>query len=163
MAEQKDLGGGLKARIDRGAGGTMVALSGHINEKTDLTPLKELPPPLTLDLEHVDRINSIGVGKWLHFVRDIEQSGQTLTFERCSPQIVLQISMISNFVGTRSRVKSLFVVYVCPSCSTEHLHLSEVVYGKPLGMASTMSCPKCKSAMQVDDMSTYTDLFEAQR
>lgn len=160
MAEQKDLKGGLKARIERRDGATKVALSGTLNELTDLSPLQSLPSPIHIDLEHVDRINSLGVRNWMNFIRDAEAANVALVFERCSPTIVSQMSMISNFMGTRSRVTSVIAVYLCPSCMTEHLQGADVVYGKPLQLPASMPCRSCGSAMEVDDLSTYANLFE---
>src|SRR5688572_26882872 len=139
MADQKDLGGGLKTRIDRRDGATVIALSGGISEATNLSPLLDLPNPLRFELEGIDRINSLGVRNWVTFVRDAEAKGMQLTFERCSPVLVSQMGMISNFMGTSSRVKSLFVVYVCPSCNAEHLQLTDVEYGKPLQVSTSMA------------------------
>ena len=95
MASQsQDLGGPLKATIDRRDGATSVVLTGYINDATDLGPLQRLPGTLRVDLAGVERINSVGVRIWVHFVRDREKAGGDLICERCSPVIVQQIGEI---------------------------------------------------------------------
>ncbi len=149
---KQDLGGSLTARIEPRDGGTAVALDGNLTEAANLALLMTLPAPVRFDLSGVDRINSLGVRSWVQFVRDSEAAGRALSFERCSPVLVQQLSMISNFMGSQSRVTSMFVPYLCPSCSAEATHLVEVMVGVPLSVPFTIPCPKCKTAMQVDEL-----------
>jgi DNA polymerase III alpha subunit (gram-positive type) len=66
--------------------------------------------------------------------------------------------MITKFMGTRSRVKSLDVPYLCQSCKTEHMLVLEVSKGVQLQL--TPPCPKCGVAMQLDDaVETYTEVL----
>lgn len=155
-----DLGGGLQYRVERRAGTTWIALSGNITEAAEFEPLKRMPAPLVIDLSEVTRINSLGVRAWIYFVRDCEAMGQTLSFERCPPIIVSQMSMVSNFMGTRSRVLSVLAPYLCPSCNNEDLQLLELSGGKTVQVNETSTCPKCRSTMEFDDLvAMYTELF----
>jgi len=157
-ASAHQLGGSVKSRVEQRAGGTWIALSGHLNETADLTPLTKLPGPLTIDLSDLDRINSIGVRMWLNFVHACEAAGLSLTFERCSPAIVGQISMITNFMGARSKVKSILVPYLCTACKAEDLQLLELSPGAAL--KPTLPCPKCQAPMVIDELvETYTELL----
>jgi hypothetical protein len=160
MAKQAvDLGGGLTAHVEMRDGATWVTLSGNVTEAADFLPLTKMRGPLRFDLGAVERINSLGVRSWVTFVKKCETSGIELIFERCSPVIVTQISMISNFMG-RSRVKSLYAPYVCGACNTEHLQLVEVTPGAPLAVQPTLPCPKCQSVMQLDELDAmYRSLF----
>jgi len=162
MATQsQDLGGPLKATIDQRDGATSVVLKGYINDATELASLVRLPGTLRIDLAGVERINSVGVKTWVHFVRDREKAGGDTVCERCSPVIVQQISMISNFMGTRTRVKSLYVAYVCSACHNERLELVDLTPGRPAQVAATLPCPKCKGTAQLDEVEQmYTKLFE---
>src|SRR5579862_9294898 len=113
------LGVGLRSQVEQRNGLTWIALGGHLNEAADLSPITKLPGPLIIDLSGLDRINSLGVRDWMRFIRTCETEGIDLTFERCSPTIVGQISMITNFMGTRSRIASVEVPYLCTSCANE--------------------------------------------
>jgi len=156
-----DLGGSLTARIEPRDGGTWVALSGNVTELADFTPLMQLRAPLRFDLGEIERINSLGVRGWVNFVRDCEAAGLELDFERCSPVMVQQLSMISNFMGSRSRVTSLVVPYLCPSCNAEEVQVIAVSRGAQLAIQPTIPCPKCRTPMQVDELEEmYENLFE---
>jgi hypothetical protein len=142
-------------------GGTWVALSGHITELADFGVLMTLRGPVRIDLGDVERINSLGVRTWVHFVRDCEAAEIPLSFERVAPVLVQQTSMISNFFGARSPVVSLQVPYLCPACNAEDLRLVPVSPGVPLDIATSIPCPKCQTAMQVDELEDmYTNLFD---
>src|ERR1051325_11504060 len=104
-----DLGGPLKARIDQQGSGTLVTLTGFINEATGLSKLQKLPGPLVINLARLDRINSLGVRNWMNFVKACEGAGVAIVFEHVSPIMTGQITMITNFLGSRSRVRSLDV------------------------------------------------------
>ncbi|MDX2088767.1 MAG: STAS domain-containing protein [Kofleriaceae bacterium] len=155
-----DLGGGLHYRVERRNGTTWIALTGNVSEVADFEPLKQLPPPLLIDPSEVTRINSLGVRGWIYFVREIEALGHTLTFERVPPVLVVQMSMLSNFMGTRSRSASVLAPYLCPSCQHEELALLQLTDGKLAEVKDTAPCPKCKATMEFDDVVTmYTELF----
>jgi anti-anti-sigma regulatory factor len=161
MAKQAvDLGGSMKAQIEPAASGTSVVLAGNITEATSFKPLLGLRGPLVIDLAGVARINSIGVRGWLTFVTQCDAAGTDVVLDRCSPAIVSQISMISNFVGQRTRVRSLFAPYVCTACGADHLQLLEVTPGVPLSVPPAIACPKCRQAMQLDEPEAmYPSLF----
>jgi eukaryotic-like serine/threonine-protein kinase len=154
-----DLGGPLRYRVEQRNGATWVALSGHVNEATNFAPLKKVANRLVFDLGGIDRINSIGVRRWMDFVRDCEVAGFELTFERCSPVLVGQMSMIRRFMGSRSFVKSIVVPYFCPSCKHEDDTVLELAPGA--AVAPQIACPKCKAAMQLDEVpETYVEVLQ---
>lgn len=161
-ASAVQLGGGLRSQVEQRDGRTWIGLSGHLNEAADLTPLTQLPGPLVIDLSGLDRINSLGVRDWMRFIRTCETAGVDLTFERCSPTIVGQISMITNFMGTRSQISSVEVPYLCTSCASERIQLLELVPGAELQL--TITCPKCGAPMELDDLvETYAEIMRRAR
>jgi anti-anti-sigma regulatory factor len=155
-ATDLQLGGSLRARIERRDSGTLVALSGHLDESCNLAQLATLAGPIVIDLGELHRINSVGVRYWMDFVRAREKAGVALTFERCSPMMVGQITMIRGFMGARSRVKSFYIPYLCSACKLEYMHVLEVASGG--AVQATLPCPKCKARMDIDDLAeTYND------
>jgi DNA-directed RNA polymerase subunit RPC12/RpoP len=150
-----NLGGTLLSRVEQRSGATWVALSGSINEATDLNPLTGLQGPLVIDLGELHRINSVGVRIWMDFVRARERAGVNIVFERCSPIMVGQLSMITHFMGTRSRIRSMLVPYLCPACKHEHLHVLEVSTG--IQLPTAIACPRCNSRMSLDDLAETYD------
>lgn len=147
----QDIGGGLMANVEQRANGAHVALAGPVTELANFTKLKSIGNVARFDLSGIDRMNSLGVRAWCHFVRDAEAAGVALTFERCSPVIVEQISMISNFFGTKSQVASLLVPYYCEGCGTEHTQLVERTPNTPMQVPEQNTCPKCGKPAAVDE------------
>jgi anti-anti-sigma regulatory factor len=148
-ATELKLGPLLRAQVERGSG-THVALVGTLDEGGDLTPLTKLPGPITIDLGELRRMNSIGVRHWMDFVRVCERSGTALVFERCSPVIVGQITMITRFMGSHSHTKSLLAPYICAACKAEHNDVIEV--SPAAQVQSAITCPKCGGGMELDDL-----------
>src|SRR5262249_53669956 len=104
----------------------------------------------------IDRINSVGVRYWMDFVKAREKAGVSLTFERCSPVMVGQITMITHFMGARSRVKSLLAPYSCTGCKSESDVVVEAAPGAQV--QATLPCPKCGARMELDDLvESYAD------
>jgi DNA-directed RNA polymerase subunit RPC12/RpoP len=60
------------------------------------------------------------------------------------------MSMITHFMGTRSRVKSIQVPYLCTACKQDHLQVIEVTTG--MQVAPAMSCPRCGASASLDDL-----------
>ena len=157
-----ELGDDLTAHIEP-RDGTKIALYGVINEASDLSPLLKLRSPLRIDLSGITRINSLGVRTWVLFVRDAEATGVDIVAERCAPVLVQQMGMISNFMGTRSRVASLLVPYVCERCSAYQEQLVEAATGQPLVIEPTQPCTKCGGAMQLDEVAELYDHLQIGR
>lgn len=158
----QDIGGGLMANVEQSGATAHVTIAGAITELANFSKLKALKGAARIDLSGIDRINSLGVRNWCLFVRDAEAAGLALTFERCSPVIVEQISMISNFFGARSQVASLLVPYFCEGCSTEHTQLIERTPNAPIVVPPVNTCPKCGKPAAVDEPENmYTSLSKS--
>lgn len=139
------------ANIEKSGETAHVTIAGAITELADFTKVKALKGAARIDLSGIERINSLGVRNWSLFVRDAEAGGLAMTFERCSPVIVEQIAMISNFFGTRSQVASLLVPYFCEACSTEHTQLIERAPKAPIVVPPVNTCPKCGQSAAIDE------------
>src|SRR5207245_6922139 len=100
-------------RIDRKPGGdaTRVCLSGEITEEARFDELGPVDSRVVFDLSGIRRINSSGVREWIQFMRSIPTSAK-VTFERCPPPVVVQASMIANFLGA-GRIVSFLAPYFC--------------------------------------------------
>jgi anti-anti-sigma regulatory factor len=156
---EHDLGGPLVYRVSTRDGVTTITLSGRINEATDFRPLARNKGRLVFDLAEIQRINSVGVRRWMDFVRDCEAAGAEVTFERCSSMMVQQMSMITNFMGARSRVKSVVVPYFCPSCNHEHDELLEIT--PDVIVTPVKPCPNCKAEMRLEELAeTYSEALQ---
>jgi hypothetical protein len=107
-----------------------------------------------IDLSEIDRINSCGVRDWVNWLGRINKSGtRDIILEQCSPSIVAQINLVSNFTGA-GKVRSFFAPYFCPNCDKEKVLL---VYTRDVGpqmpyKAPICRCDECDGVMDFDDM-----------
>lgn len=138
-------------------GATRLTISGDISEATDFAPLLEqlAEKVVVVDLGSVQRINSCGVREWIDFVGTLNKNGHRLILERCSPFIVNQLNLISNFVGEGGVVRSVYAPYFCTSCDSEHAELLDLA-GNDVQVKETIPCPNCKEEMEFEDVAdTY--------
>jgi len=154
----RDLEGSLKFRFERRDGVNWIAIAGEVDEASDFTPIMRMTGRAVIDLGAVKRINSMGVHNWITFVRHCEKVGVDLTFERCPPVLVGQMSMIRNFMGTEPHVRSVLVPYSCPACGRAHEELLVIAAGA--AVQPTVACPSCKSSMQLEELpETYDEVL----
>lgn len=132
-------------QVTEGPAELLVTLSGTVTE----TSRFDLPDPrgrrVIIDARGIERMNSLGVRNWVDFIEQLETRSPDVVIRRLPPVMVWQAGMISTFVG-RSRIESFLSPWICPRCETtlEQLHgyFDEV----PL----SISCPSCRSAMELD-------------
>ena len=134
--------------------GALVFVSGAITEEADFRPLTTLADVgvLRLDLGDVEQINSCGTREWIHFVTRLTRSGRPFELVRCSPAIVRQLNMISNFRGGGS-VRSVLLPYFCADCG----HQDAVLLDLPPPAAADAipdlrPCPICGATAEFDDL-----------
>ncbi len=130
-----------------------IQLEGSISEHTDFRSLIEVASDsLALDLAHVDQINSCGVREWINFVNALRELGKNLEMHRCSPAIVRQLNMISNFRGD-GKVQSVLAPYFCDACDNEMTQIVDLAgIESPPEIAETLPCPNCGEDMEFDDL-----------
>ena len=153
---------GLVWKIDSSEQGwVFVRLSGGIDEDARLDRLAgELAGQraVRLDLADVVRINSCGVREWVRFMRSIPRETK-LTLESCSPIVVSQVNMISNFAG-HAHIVSVKAPFACTACGYEE-DVVIAVKGQPPQFPKRV-CPKCaKPQLMFDDVESSYFAFMA--
>ncbi len=144
----------MRWAVESQSSGHVVRISGSITEEADLHALVALGDggTLRLDLAGVDEINSCGVREWIRFVRRVSETARGLELVRCSPAIVRQLNMVSNFRGA-GQVTSVMLPYYCASCGTEQEQLLEVPEGgSPPQIPTSITCRHCGGAAEFDDL-----------
>lgn len=117
---------------------------GTIDESTQLSAPRTNGRPVIVDGAEVRRMNSMGVAAWVRFMAELTQQGP-LKLRRLSPVMVTQASVIASFLGG-GEIESFFSPWVCPSCEAE----SEQLHGFRDALPSSIPCPKCGAAMELD-------------
>jgi anti-anti-sigma regulatory factor/predicted RNA-binding Zn-ribbon protein involved in translation (DUF1610 family) len=142
--------------IDDDATPQRVALAGRITEEASFPELIEaLADTVHIDLAEVEQVNSCGVREWILFVRALDRSGRTVVLTRCSPVMVRQLNMISNFAAGAT-VRSVMLPYYCEACGAEHTTVFELTDGE---IAVESPCPECGEVAEFDDLPETYLLF----
>ena len=81
---------------------------------------------LILDMGAVRKISSFGIREWTDFIKTCERSVDTLIAIECTPKVVDQLNMVSQFLGTKGRVFSLYAPYRCDYCDIDRKILLQV-------------------------------------
>ena len=141
--------------IDQPPGGIpVVRISGQITEEADFQTLTAIAQAgtLRLDLAGVEQINSCGVREWIHFVTELTREGRPFELAQCSPAIVRQLNMISNFRG-RGQVRSVMLPYYCAECGHEDRRMMELTAGGALPpIEDTIPCTECGGLAEYDEL-----------
>lgn len=148
-------GRSLRYSVERRRGRLQIHLEGDMDENANLFELLDAVSGVVwIDLGGVRRINSAGVRDWVNFIREVHDRADEVTLSRCSPAIVMQMNMISNFRG-KARVASIFAPLVCPECDREDDVLVSLTPEQleilPDGIPER-TCPDCGAAMELDDI-----------
>jgi anti-anti-sigma regulatory factor len=143
-----------------GSGGAqLITFVGQIDEATDLIgvvgELREGDAELTLDLERVTCINSLGVREWIRLLMHLRDAGVRVTLERCSEVMVHQMSMIRETM-VNVRVESVLAPYHCVGCHQDQMVCVIVAEHWDVlleGQAPDLACPRCGAVLEFLDVS----------
>jgi anti-anti-sigma regulatory factor len=163
--------GGLPARFDASveyvSSGTLVRLSGTLDEEKDLGDLARQIPAgrVFVDLGEITRMNSLGLRKWIYWIQEIEGRGAQPVLVRCSRPVVLQLNQIHNFAGTRGIVASFQLPYFCSRCQREQsMIVTPGDLNGPPWEAPDFRCENCDHLMEFDDVpEAYFDFLGRMR
>jgi DNA-directed RNA polymerase subunit RPC12/RpoP len=98
------------------------------------------------------RINSMGVKLWINFFSARTKQGAKLSFVECSPAIVKQINLISNFT-CGGEVESIYVPFICTKCNSEfNALLMTAELRKNPNKDPEVTCTKCSGKATFDDI-----------
>jgi ABC-type transporter Mla MlaB component len=147
--------------IETTTAGVSVLVSGAIDEDARLDRLAAQlvgAAQVRLDLSQVRRINSCGVREWVRFMRSIPVTTKIVLAE-CSPTIVAQVNMISNFIG-HAKIESVKAPFTCLGCGYEE-DLSVSAKSPPPHFPERI-CPRCSKPLLIfDDVETSYFAFMA--
>lgn len=134
----------------------VVRYLGPINEEAEVhlaTLLENVGKKCIIDFQNVAYINSCGVRAWINFMREFEK-GRSIAFEKCTPEIVMQINMIPSFKAS-ANILSVYGSYSCSNCSHHQTHLFEDGRDMPKSVDDQLpavKCEKCGSEMELDEL-----------
>lgn len=133
-----------------------VVYAGPINEDSEvaLNPvLSQIGKNVIFNFKSVEYVNSCGVRAWINFLREAE-TGRSVIFEECTPEIVSQINMIPNFKG-QAKIKSVYASYACDNCGHQGWELYEEgrnLPESPTDGVDEVACSQCGSEMEMEEL-----------
>jgi predicted RNA-binding Zn-ribbon protein involved in translation (DUF1610 family)/ABC-type transporter Mla MlaB component len=146
---------------DAGGGVRRLVLRGVIDENAQLDAMgAALGKDNVLDLEGVERLNSMGVSGWIRFLRGAASSGNAVTLTKCSVAFVAQFASIADLTNG-VHVASVMAPYACESCgarATRRIDLDGAASADDVDarvqqqVAAPFACPKCGKPMEFDDL-----------
>ena len=145
-----------------GLGARRLVLAGAVTEHADFSFVRALPPTqaLALDLAGIEQVNSCGVREWVQFVSELDRAAIPFELCRCSPAIVRQLCMVSNFKGG-GVVRSIVAPYYCEACGHEEHRVVDVLGAEAPEIEEAVACSGCGGQAEFDDIpSTYLAFIE---
>ncbi|MEK6705335.1 MAG: BON domain-containing protein [Bdellovibrionota bacterium] len=132
----------LKVSVSNGR----AALSGFIDETTDLSALASLAGEIILNLKEVSRVNSCGVREWVNWL--CKAAASAIVYEECPVVVVKQLNAVPDFQG-KAKISSFFAPYFCEDCDSEAEMLLQSMQVEG-GKAPEMKCGSCGKPMNFD-------------
>ncbi|MCG8423112.1 MAG: hypothetical protein MJE77_34855 [Proteobacteria bacterium] len=125
-----------------------IELYGCLDESADFDPLvAEIAGPARLDACGLERVNSLGAGKWFRFMQAINHRGPHCVV-KCSPALVRVLGMLPALVRL-VRVDSVMAAFVCLQCESER-SLEVSLHSEKLDLPQPR-CSQCGSGMRFDE------------
>jgi anti-anti-sigma regulatory factor/sulfur carrier protein ThiS len=129
-AQQAAVPTGSNLAIDKFVEGSITCLrfQGTIDEAFDGRRLAGSMrcSTLILDMGAVKKISSFGLREWADFIKTVERQVQQIIAIECTPKVVDQINMVSQFLGTKGQVFSFYAPYRCDYCDIDRRVLFQV-------------------------------------
>lgn len=143
-------------------GADAVVLSGAIDESADLQLILGALEPsseVVLNLEGIDRINSIGVHRWLPFIGALSER-RRVTVEVLSYPMVMQANTVARLFANAT-VRSCLAPYFCQRCNQSRMVLVAAEEARQDRGAPRRGCEVCGSAMEFDELDEYFTFFRS--
>ena len=93
---------------------------------------------LLIDMAEMERINSCGVRDWVNWLNQIQALGLQVILLRCSPAVVAQANMVTNF-SADAFIHSFYAPYVHPDTGDEQ---SVLLFTEDLRQVRPIKAPK---------------------
>jgi len=103
----------------------VLEIQGNLDEDATFNPPDVgAHTAITLDLEKVTAINSVGIREWIKWVKTFPPAA-ALSVRKAPKIIVDQINMVAGFLPPGTKVQSFYVPYYAEATGTEKMVLFE--------------------------------------
>jgi hypothetical protein len=145
----------LSIAVEDEVGRARVRLAGSIDEHAELdATFGTLERPAVLDLSKVERVNSLGLLRWVRAIGPLT-SRCTVEVEAISYPMCIQANQVSDLFG-KALLRSCIAPYFCPKCraAREALVTREEILAAEDGVP-IKRCEACATPMEFDEVDEY--------
>ena len=138
---------GLACSVESSPEGTMIKMTGPIDEQAQFPENLQGNGLVTIDMNGVTYINSIGIKMWIQWITPVAVQ-HSIEFTRCPKAIIQQMNMVKNFFPIGARVKSFQIPLFCDACENESSLMIDVASGVQIqgeDVKVTASLPNCEN------------------
>ena len=137
---------------------TILILHGSIDEHSELALPKSLGPKVVIDMADVDRINSVGINRWLPVIRELS-STRSVRAVRLSYAASIQAANIIGLFGS-AVIDSCLAPYYCAACgATPTVEVTRQEYAATR-QPPKRTCPTCSKDLEFDELEEYLAFLE---
>ncbi|OFZ10576.1 MAG: hypothetical protein A2Z20_08935 [Bdellovibrionales bacterium RBG_16_40_8] len=136
----------------------ILIFSGAIDERADFSTIQLTDgKELIIDLEKVNRINSLGLRNWIKWIRSLKS--YMITLRKCPNIFINQMNILEGFFPSNSIIESFQVPYTCDGCGLQTITLArrgedycEATADRPeqINIPPIIKCDKCGGSSVVD-------------
>jgi anti-anti-sigma regulatory factor/DNA-directed RNA polymerase subunit RPC12/RpoP len=106
----------LHVTVEDRADSTVLTIEGSIDEASDFPKVQLGSRNVVLVPSGVNYVSSVGVLKWIAFLKKLQSRVDTIVIRELSPALVMQAGMVKNFLQG-VEVESYVATYSCEECS----------------------------------------------
>lgn len=153
----------LRATIEANGTTTHVTLHGAIDENSKLEALfAQLTGDTVLNMRNVERVNSMGVHRWIPLVAKLTAKHEVM-FDEISYAIVQNANVVANLFGA-GQVRSCMAPYFCAKCKANvTLTVTQQEVAMSLHAPPPKMCERCNGLLEFDELDNYFGFFKARR
>ena len=135
-------------------------MSGTLDEHAHVGPaFGAIEGPAVINLRGIERINSMGVHRWLAAFADLT-ARQKIVVVEVPYAVAMQANLVASFFGD-AEVRSALAPYYCGTCKASHqMVVQRSELGKD-GAAPSKHCPTCKRELEFEELDGYFSFFES--
>jgi hypothetical protein len=144
--------------VAKDPGSPQAYLSGAIDENAPLEKIfadlaAAAPARMTVFMQGINRVNSIGVRNWVREITDFTRN-RPVRIEGLSYPLAMQANSVANLMGS-AEIASCMAPYFCSLCEANRMVLVTRADCDASAAPPAKACADCGSAMEFDEVDEY--------
>ena len=137
-----------------GEGRLRVSIAGVIDEETDFADVLAFADNNTvLDLGGIQRVNSIGLHRWIGMVKLLTDS-RRITIAACPYALAIQAGYVANLFAA-APIESCLAPYHCGTCRVDQMVLVSRAEVHAAQGPPEKRCGSCETLLRFEELDSY--------